>query len=95
MFKYDSLADLVAAATQANEPLSKIILREQAEATEGTEEALYAQMERSLEVMRESVEEGLDPDKRSASGLTGGDAYKMMRAVQETEISAVKSLGMP
>ena len=36
MFKYDSLADLVAAATQANEPLSKIILREQAEATEST-----------------------------------------------------------
>ena len=24
-----------------------------------------------------------NPDKRSASGLTGGDAYKMMRAVQE------------
>ena len=48
MFKYDSLADLVATATQANEPLSKIILREQAEATESTEEALYAQMERCL-----------------------------------------------
>ena len=91
MFKYDSLADLVATATQANEPLSKIILREQAEATESTEEALYAQMERSLEVMRESVQEGLDPDKRSASGLTGGDAYKMMRAVQENR----NILGMP
>ena len=93
MFKYDSLADLVAAATQANEPLSKIILREQAEATESTEEALYAQMERSLEVMRESVEEGLDPDKRSASGLTGGDAYKMMRAVQENRNICGKIFG--
>ena len=94
MFKYDSLADLVAAATQANEPLSKIILREQAEATESTEEALYAQMERSLEVMRESVEEGLDPDKRSASGLTGGDAYKMMRAVQENRNICGKIFGI-
>lgn len=93
MFKYDSLADLVAEAAQANEPLSKIILREQAEATESTEEALYAQMERSLEVMRESVEEGLDPDKRSASGLTGGDAYKMMRAVQENRNICGKIFG--
>ena len=93
MFKYDSLADLVATATQANEPLSKIILREQAEATESTEEALYAQMERSLEVMRESVQEGLDPDKRSASGLTGGDAYKMMRAVQENRNICGKIFG--
>ena len=57
------------------------------------EEALYAQMERSLEVMRESVEEGLDPDKRSASGLTGGDAYKMMRAVQENRNICGKIFG--
>ena len=83
MFKYDSLADLVAAATEANEPLSKIVLREQAEAAETTEEALYETMKHSLDVMRVSVQEGLDPDKRSASGLTGGDAFKMMQAVQE------------
>lgn len=83
MFKYDSLADLVAAANQSNEPLSKIVLREQAEAAETTEDALYATMAKSLAVMRESVQEGLDPDKRSASGLTGGDAFKMMRAVEE------------
>ena len=50
-------------------------------------------MERSLEVMRESVEEGLDPDKRSASGLTGGDAYKMMRAVQENRNICGKIFG--
>ena len=83
MFKYDSLADLVAAATEANEPLSKIVLREQAEVAETTEEALYETMKHSLDVMRVSVQEGLDPDKRSASGLTGGDAFKMMQAVQE------------
>lgn len=83
MFQYNSLADLVAAAVEAKEPISKIVLREQAEVAETTEEALYQTMERSLAVMRESVEAGFDPEKRSASGLTGGDAYKMMQAVNE------------
>lgn len=83
MFRYDSLADLVLAANEANAPLSQIVLKEQAEAAESTEEALYQNMENVLQVMRTSVEEGLDPDKRSASGLTGGDAFKMMQAVKE------------
>lgn len=83
MFQYNSLADLVAAAVEAKEPISKIVLREQAEVAETTEEALYQTMERSLDVMRESVEAGFDPEKRSASGLTGGDAFKMMEAVKE------------
>ncbi len=83
MFKYDSLADLVAAAMEADASLSQIVLREQAEVAEVTEDSLYQNMENVLNVMRTSVAEGLDPDKRSASGLTGGDAFKMMRAVQE------------
>lgn len=83
MFKYNSLAELVAIATEENKTLSEIILQEQAEAAESTPEALYETMEHALKVMRESVQDGLDPDKRSASGLTGGDAFKMMRAVEQ------------
>lgn len=85
MFQYNSLAELVAAAVEAKEPISKIVLREQAEVAETTEEALYQTMERSLSVMRESVEDGFDPDKRSASGLTGGDAFKMKKVVEENK----------
>lgn len=80
--KYDSLADLVAIAEEAKLPLSKIVLKEQADTAESTEDALYQKMENVLNVMRDSVKEGLDPDKRSASGLTGGDAFKMMEAVK-------------
>ena len=83
MFKYNSLAELVAAATEENKTLSQIVLQEQAETAETTQEVMYETMAHALEVMRESVQDGLDPDKRSASGLTGGDAFKMMRAVEE------------
>ena len=80
--KYDSLAELVAAAEAENMTLSAYILKDQAAIAEKTEEELYKNMERALQVMKESVEDGLDPVKRSASGLTGGDAFKMNEAVK-------------
>lgn len=80
--KYDSLADLVAAAEAEHLTLSAFILKDQAAIAEKSEEELYKNMERALQVMKESVEEGLDPVKRSASGLTGGDAFKMNEAVK-------------
>ena len=46
---------------------------------EQTEERLLAQMEESLQVMEKAVESGMDPRLRSTSGLTGGDAWKMMK----------------
>ncbi len=80
--KYDSLAELVAAAEAENMTLSAYILKDQAAIAEKNEEELFKNMERALQVMKESVEDGLDPVKRSASGLTGGDAFKMNEAVK-------------
>lgn len=80
--RYDSLAGLVDAAEQEGVKLSELILRDQAEIAEKSEQELYDTMARSLQVMKESVQEGLDAEKRSASGLTGGDAYKMNASVQ-------------
>ncbi len=80
--RYDSLAGLVDAAEKEGVKLSELILRDQAEIAEKSEQELYDTMARSLQVMKESVQEGLDAEKRSASGLTGGDAYKMNASVQ-------------
>lgn len=80
--RYDSLAGLADAAEQEGVKLSELILRDQAEIAEKSEQELYDTMARSLQVMKESVQEGLDAEKRSASGLTGGDAYKMNASVQ-------------
>ena len=43
---------------------------------------LDARMAEALQVMRESVEKGLDPELHSVSHLTGGNAYKLMTAMQ-------------
>ena len=81
MLKYDSVAELVSEAEKRGLKLSELVLKTQAQIAEKTEAEMFAQMARSLEVMKESVQEGMSKDKRSASGLTGGDAYKMNEAL--------------
>lgn len=81
MLKYDSVAELVNEAEKRGLKLSELVLKSQAQIAEKTEAEMFAQMARSLEVMKESVQEGMSKDKRSASGLTGGDAYKMNEAL--------------
>lgn len=82
MLKYDSIAELVNEAEKRGLKLSELVLKTQAAMTEKTEEEMFETMERSLQVMKESVQDGLDKDKRSASGLTGGDAYKLNEALK-------------
>jgi L-serine dehydratase len=81
--KYNSVEELVNAALSSNRKISQIVLTEQAEDMELTEEAVYATMERSFDVMRQSVENGMEKDLRSPSGLSGGAAAKLKQAVDE------------
>ena len=62
MLKYDSIAELVNEAEKRGLNLSELVLKTQAAMTEKTEEEMFATMERSLQVMKESVQDGLDKD---------------------------------
>lgn len=81
-FNYSSVASFVSAAEKAALPISALILRQQAEQMELTEEEVYEHMRRNYQVMRECIEPGCDKDLRSTSGLTGGSAYKMRQISQ-------------
>ena len=79
--KYNTIEGLVHAAKAEGEPLSALVLRQQAQQLERSEDEIYAEMEREYTVMAECIAPGTAPDLRSTSGLTGGDAYKMKQAV--------------
>ena len=83
MLEYTTVAELTAQANKQGKPLSEMILADQSAQMEISEEQLYERMERSLTVMEEAVKAGMDPELRSTSGLTGGDAAKM-QAYAET-----------
>ena len=77
MLEYDSIAAICEAAEQQQVTISALVLSDQAEQTEMPEEALYERMKNSLYVMEEALRVWKNPDLRSTSGLTGGDAARM------------------
>ena len=83
MINYLSVEGLVQEAILRSCRISDLILEQQAEQLEQTPEQVYHTMEESLRVMRQSVADGIYPDLRSASGLTGGAAFQMKCAVDD------------
>ena len=83
MLEYMTIAELTCAAREQGKKLSEVILADQSAQMEMDAGELYARMERSLDVMQEAIKAGMDPDLRSTSGLTGGDAAKMLSYAQQ------------
>ena len=81
--KYNTVEELVEAAASSHKKISEIVLEQQAADMESTIEEVYATMESSFDVMRQSVISGLDETLRSPSGLSGGSAAKLKKAVEE------------
>ena len=75
--KYLSIAELVDQATAQGERISQIVLRDQAEQMDTEPQVLFRKMRENYRVMQESIQKGADPDIKSTSGLTGGDAWKL------------------
>ena len=77
MIKYDSFDYIAEKAEKRNIRISELVMEDQAAAMEITSLELYEKMQLSFEIMRQSVVEGLKPDQKSMSGLTGGEGYRM------------------
>ena len=60
---------------------------------EAEKDVILAKMLSAMQVMRESAEEGFDPDRRSMSGLTGGQAYKYREALKNGKTASRSMLG--
>ena len=75
--KYLSIAELVDQATAQGARISQIVLRDQAEQMDTEPQVLFRKMRENYHVLQESIQKGADPDIKSTSGLTGGDAWKL------------------
>ncbi|MCL1817207.1 MAG: L-serine ammonia-lyase, iron-sulfur-dependent, subunit alpha [Clostridiales bacterium] len=77
MLEYDSLAAIVREADALGLSISQVVLHDQSVDLEITEEEILARMTEALNTMRDAAQAGLKPNLRSASGLSGGDGYRM------------------
>lgn len=75
--KYTSITELVETATRQDKLISQIVIQDQAEQMDSEPKNLFKKMRTNYHVMQESIQKGTNPDIRSTSGLTGGDAYKL------------------
>lgn len=80
---YSSVASLLEAAAENNCPVSSLVLAQQAEQLETTQDEVYRRMQENYQVMKACIEPGCSPTLKSASGLTGGDAFRMKSAVEK------------
>ncbi|WP_353892151.1 L-serine ammonia-lyase, iron-sulfur-dependent, subunit alpha [Proteinivorax hydrogeniformans] len=67
---------------KTDKQLPEQILAWEVEETEKSRINIIEKMENYWKVMKEGVNEGLRPDIKSVSGLTGGDAYKLLKDSQ-------------
>lgn len=76
--EFESIAELVEAASEQNKKISEVIIPLEAEEMSVTEEEIMKMMEERFSVMEQSAANGQKPGLKSNSGLTGGDGLKMM-----------------
>ena len=83
MEDFHKIEELIEIAEKNEITLAQVVINREKDLTEKTEAEVRDQMRYSLQVMRESIEKGLNEDVKSMSGLTGGDAKKVEKARKE------------
>lgn len=72
-----SIESLLADARDSGRSLPQVVLDAEAKETGVAADAIRARVRRTLQVMRDAIDEGLKGDVRSPSGLTGGRAKRL------------------
>ncbi len=88
---FESLADLVSLAGEGT--IGAVARIAQAEKDRLPPEELDERMRGMLRVMREASQRGMDPQTRSMSGWTGGQAHRLLKAAQEGKTAGGTLLG--
>ncbi|MCX7771643.1 MAG: L-serine ammonia-lyase, iron-sulfur-dependent, subunit alpha [Clostridia bacterium] len=86
MKEIESVGMLVNEAQARQLRISDIVLEYEAAHMETTQEALLERMAETFNVMKESILQGLNPNLKSISGLTGGGAYKLLTSIKEGKL---------
>lgn len=83
LLNYTSIAELVALASSKEQKISELVLHDQAAQLNMDQNLVFEKMLYNYQVMKNSIEKGNDPDIRSTSGLTGGDAAKLYQVYKD------------
>ncbi|ABO49787.1 2-hydroxymethylglutarate dehydratase [Desulforamulus reducens MI-1] len=75
--KYRTVAELVKLAQEEGLSIGQTVMNQESQTTGRPREEVLSNMEKSLRVMEQAVEKGINEEVVSRSGLTGGDAKRL------------------
>lgn len=86
MYEFNTIKELMELSDQNNISMAEAVIRSEMALTEKSETEIKEKMRQNLEVMKEAVNQGLNENIKSVSGLTGGDAklFENYRNANET-----------
>ncbi|GGE16716.1 putative L-serine dehydratase, alpha chain [Marinithermofilum abyssi] len=83
---FRTVAELVEIAESENLKISEVMIRKEIETTGQTREEIFRRMAEQLDTMEKAVQRGLTEEIRSQSGLSGGDARRIRKYIEEAEV---------
>ncbi|MDF2837656.1 MAG: sdaAA [Paenibacillus sp.] len=87
--RFSTLEELKELCRTESLPIGRLMVIEQAQETGGSEAQIMEQMTSYYGIMKEAVRKGLEEDTTSRSGLTGGDAKRVMTLIAGTGMPAL------
>ena len=85
-YEFHSGRDLCALCSEYGISLGEVMLRNEMEHSELEREAVIAEMQKNLDVMRASIESGLDEKNPPKGVFSGGDAIKLLKNAKNSNI---------
>lgn len=85
--RFSTLKELLQCCEQENKTIGQLMLEDQSYESGRDEEIEFNTMLEYYQVMKEAVKRGLTEDTTSRSGLTGGDAQRVMKQVESGKAS--------
>ena len=77
MVNFNTIGELTALAGAQQVPLHEIVIQHEIHASQQERAAIVTAMEKNWQVMKASIERGVNNQEKSLSGLTGGDAKRL------------------
>lgn len=77
MSEFHTGEELLKLCQEEQKLISEIVIENEMELAEQSREEILSKMQKNLEVMRNSINQGLEEEIRSVSGMIGGDAKRM------------------
>lgn len=89
MNNFHTIAEMIALAEEQHVPIHEIVIQNEVEMSQRMESDVIGAMASQWEVMKASIRRGIANDRKSISGLTGGDAKKLFESQAQGYLGTV------